>query len=117
VDYSKKQVRYTLAILFSINLLNFYDRVIFGAVAEPIRKQWALTDSQVGWLATAFTCSTPWWSAPGTTVGPRRAFSTAGCWRGRVGARWRVEPWNYASLSRRASVWAWEGNLRRRATH
>ena len=55
MDYSKKQVRYTLAILFSINLLNFYDRVIFGAVAEPIRKQWALTDSQVGWLATAFT--------------------------------------------------------------
>ncbi len=55
MDYSRKQVRYTLAILFAINLLNFYDRVIFGAVAEPIRKQWALTDSQVGWLATAFT--------------------------------------------------------------
>ena len=51
----KTRVRYTLAVLFAINLLNFYDRSIFGAVAEPIRKQWGLTDSQIGWLATAFT--------------------------------------------------------------
>ncbi len=51
----KTRVRYTLAVLFAINLLNFYDRSIFGAVAEPIRKEWALTDSQIGWLATAFT--------------------------------------------------------------
>jgi MFS family permease len=55
VDHPAKHVRYTLAILFVINLLNFYDRAIFGVVAEPIRKQWALTDSQIGWLATAFT--------------------------------------------------------------
>ena len=52
-----KEIRYTLAILFAVNLLNFYDRVIFGAVAEPIRKEWALTDSEVGWLATAFHSS------------------------------------------------------------
>src|SRR5712664_3508488 len=49
------RARYTLAILFAINLLNFYDRQIPGALVEPIRKQWALTDSQIGWLATAFT--------------------------------------------------------------
>src|SRR6266481_6745570 len=49
------RARYTLAILFAINLLNFYDRQILGALVEPIRKQWALTDSQIGWLATAFT--------------------------------------------------------------
>jgi MFS family permease len=51
----KSRVRFTLAVLFAVNLLNFYDRSIFGAVAEPIRKQWALSDAQVGWLATAFT--------------------------------------------------------------
>ena len=51
----KSKVRFTLAVLFAINLLNFYDRSIFGAVAEPIRKQWGLSDMQVGWLATAFT--------------------------------------------------------------
>jgi MFS family permease len=55
VDRLKSRVRYTLGTLFAINLLNFYDRAIFGAVAEPIRQEWALTDSQIGWLATAFT--------------------------------------------------------------
>src|SRR5437899_6985043 len=55
VNPPKDQARYTLAILFAINLLNFYDRQILGALVEPIRKQWALTDSQIGWLATAFT--------------------------------------------------------------
>ncbi len=55
VNQSKDRANYTLAVLFAINLLNFYDRQIFGALAEPIRKQWSLTDSQIGWLATAFT--------------------------------------------------------------
>jgi MFS family permease len=55
VDHSKNRTHYTLFILFAINLLNFYDRYIFGALAEPIRKEWALSDSQIGWLATAFT--------------------------------------------------------------
>lgn len=55
MDQSRDRARYTLAILFAINLLNFYDRQLLGALVEPIRKQWALTDSQIGWLATAFT--------------------------------------------------------------
>jgi MFS family permease len=55
VSQPKEKVRQTLAILFAINLLNFYDRAIFGALAEPIRKEWVLSDSQIGWLATAFT--------------------------------------------------------------
>jgi MFS family permease len=55
VDHPKERAQYTLFILFAINLLNFYDRAIFGALVEPIRKQWVLSDSQIGWLATAFT--------------------------------------------------------------
>ena len=55
MNHLKEKTRYTLAILFAINLLNFYDRNMFGAVAEPIRKEWGLNDSQIGWLATAFT--------------------------------------------------------------
>ena len=55
VNQSKQRAHYTLFILFAINLLNFYDRYIPGALAEPIRKQWALTDSQLGWLTFAFT--------------------------------------------------------------
>ncbi|HYL83251.1 MAG TPA: MFS transporter [Candidatus Angelobacter sp.] len=55
MNESRERARYALAILFAINLLNFYDRGIFSAVAEPIRKEWLLSDSQVGWLATAFS--------------------------------------------------------------
>ena len=55
MNHSKQRAHYTLFILFAINLLNFYDRYIPGALAEPIRKEWGLTDSQLGWLATAFT--------------------------------------------------------------
>lgn len=51
----EKNAGFALGILLIINLLNFYDRQIFGAVAEPIRKEWGLTDSQIGWLGTAFT--------------------------------------------------------------
>jgi MFS family permease len=49
------RARYTLAILFAINLLNFFDRNIIGAVVEHLRKDWGLSDSQIGWLSTAFT--------------------------------------------------------------
>lgn len=46
---------YALGVLFAINAINFFDRQIGGVLAEPIRKEWGLTDIQVGWLATAFT--------------------------------------------------------------
>jgi MFS family permease len=49
------RARYTLAILFAINLLNFYDRNIPAAIVEPLRKDWGLADVQIGWLSTAFT--------------------------------------------------------------
>jgi MFS family permease len=46
---------YILFLLFLINLLNFYDRQIIAAVTEPIRREFSLTDSMLGWLGTAFT--------------------------------------------------------------
>ena len=46
---------FALAILFAINLLNFFDRNLFGALAEPIKREWSLSDARVGWLAFAFT--------------------------------------------------------------
>lgn len=49
------RAKYTLAILFAINLLNFYDRHIPSAIVEPLRKDWNLSDAQIGWLMTAFT--------------------------------------------------------------
>jgi MFS family permease len=90
------RARYTLAILFAINLLNFYDRQILGALVEPIRKQWALTDSQIGWLATAFTL----------------LYAVVGVPFGRLADRWKrprllslgVAAWSLLTL---ASGFAW----------
>jgi MFS family permease len=47
----------TLALLFAINTLNFFDRQILPAVQESLlaeEKQWGLSDSDLGWLGTAF---------------------------------------------------------------
>ena len=44
-----------LLILLLINTANFFDRQILAAVTEPIRREWNLTDTQIGWLGTAFT--------------------------------------------------------------
>jgi MFS family permease len=44
-----------LAVLVAINILNFYDRQVAGALSEPVRKEFHLSDTQLGWLNTAFT--------------------------------------------------------------
>ncbi len=43
-----------LATLFAINILNFYDRNVAGALAEPMRREFGLTDTQIGLLGSAF---------------------------------------------------------------
>jgi MFS family permease len=43
-----------LWVLVAVNILNFYDRNILGALAEPIRKEFGLTDTQLGLLGSAF---------------------------------------------------------------
>ncbi len=42
-------------MLFAINLMNFFDRQILGAVGEQIRREWSLGDTALGALGTAFT--------------------------------------------------------------
>lgn len=46
---------YALLILFLINTVNFFDRLIIGAVGEPIRREFELSDTSLGLLSTAFT--------------------------------------------------------------
>ena len=46
---------WALAVLFLVNTLNFFDRQVIAAVVEPLRREWRLTDAQVGWIGTAFT--------------------------------------------------------------
>lgn len=45
----------SIAVLFAVNVLNFYDRNAPGALTEPIRKEFGLSDTEVGLLGTAFT--------------------------------------------------------------
>lgn len=45
----------SLAVLFLVNVLNFYDRQVFGAVLEPLRREFHLSDTQLGALPTIFT--------------------------------------------------------------
>ena len=52
---NKQAAYYALGVLFIINALNFFDRQIIGAVGEPIRKEFGLSDSALGALNTAFT--------------------------------------------------------------
>jgi MFS family permease len=45
---------FVLGVLLAVNALNFYDRQVLGAVAEPLRKALDLDDAQYGWLTPAF---------------------------------------------------------------
>lgn len=43
-----------MVVLFAINVLNFYDRHVPGALVEPMRKEFHLNDTQIGLLGSAF---------------------------------------------------------------
>lgn len=51
----QQNARFALAVLFGINLMNFFDRQIAGALGEPIRVEFGLNDTQLGLVATVFT--------------------------------------------------------------
>jgi MFS family permease len=44
-----------LLILFLVNVLNFYDRQVLGALLEPLHREFGLSDTQLAVLATTFT--------------------------------------------------------------
>ncbi|MEU1123383.1 MFS transporter [Streptomyces sp. NPDC005899] len=51
---SRSSAGYVLGLLFVGNLLNFYDRALPSVVLEPIKDEFALDDTQVGILSSAF---------------------------------------------------------------
>jgi len=51
----RNRATYALWVIFAINAVNFFDRTIAGPLAEPLRKEWGLSDSALGALGTAFT--------------------------------------------------------------
>jgi MFS family permease len=44
-----------LLVLLLLNIVNFYDRHVPGALAEPMRREFHLSDAQIGWISTIFT--------------------------------------------------------------
>jgi MFS family permease len=55
VTDEQRNARYALAVLFGINLMNFFDRQIAGALLEPIRIEFGMNDAASAWVNTAFT--------------------------------------------------------------
>jgi predicted MFS family arabinose efflux permease len=49
-----RNARFALAILFAVNMMNFFDRQIIASVSKPIIDEWGLTDTQMGLIGTAF---------------------------------------------------------------
>lgn len=76
-----------LLLLLLANLLNVYDRVIPAVLAEPLRQEFALTDTHIGILGTVFTL---FYAIAGIPLGlladrvPRRKLLAAGlaAWSG-----------------------------------
>ncbi|MBZ5524883.1 MAG: MFS transporter [Acidobacteriia bacterium] len=44
----------SLTVLVLVNIINFYDRQVPGALAEPIRNEFAMSDAQIGLLSSVF---------------------------------------------------------------
>jgi MFS family permease len=53
---SQPRLMFTLWVLLAINTMNFFDRQVIGVVAEPLRKELHLSDTEYGWLTPAFIC-------------------------------------------------------------
>jgi MFS family permease len=55
MEKTQSRLNFTLWVLLGINLMNFFDRQVLGAVGEDLKRDWHLTDRQLGALGTAFT--------------------------------------------------------------
>ena len=68
-----------LPLLLLVNVLNIYDRQVLGAVLEPLRHEFHLSDTQLGALPAAFTVV---YALAGLPLGPRWPIPGAAgnCW-------------------------------------
>src|SRR4051794_41269005 len=56
-DAPRPGARAALALLQGINLFNYVDRQVLAAVEPLLREHFKVSQSQMGWLATAFLLS------------------------------------------------------------
>ncbi len=54
VERWSKNTLLTVAVLCAINLLNFYDRQAPGALLEPMRREFGLSDTMIGLMGSMF---------------------------------------------------------------
>jgi MFS family permease len=54
METTRPRLLFTLLVLLGINTMNFFDRQVLGAVAEPIKREWHLSDAELGLLGSAF---------------------------------------------------------------
>src|SRR5689334_23294411 len=65
-------IRYgVLAFACSLSMITYLDRVCFGTVATNIQTEFGLSDSQKGWLFTAFAFAYAIFEVPSGWVGDR----------------------------------------------
>jgi len=51
---ANRSVLFSVLVLFGINILNFYDRNLAGALVEPMRKEFGLSDTDIGLMGSVF---------------------------------------------------------------
>jgi MFS family permease len=54
VSNTASGAKFALFVLFAINMLNFFDRQLLGALGEPVRKEFLLSDTALGFLGSVF---------------------------------------------------------------
>jgi MFS family permease len=90
-----------MALLFGINLLNFYDRQVAGVVAEPMKEEFGLTDAELGRIITAFVLVYAAVSMPlgrWADTGKRKWILAIGVWVWSAFTYLSGWAWSYASL-------------------
>jgi MFS family permease len=98
---TRPRLVFTMALLFLINTLNFYDRQVVGAVGEQVKNDWGLNDRQLSGLTTAFILL---YAAVGlplghwADVGRRRIILGVGVLVWSVFTTLSGRAWDYASL-------------------
>ena len=85
---STSRVAFTFCVLLGINTMNFFDRQVLPAVQEKVRKDWGLSDTELGWLGTAFIL----------------LYAVVGLPLGRLADRWR-RTWLLAVVRRASFDW------------
>jgi MFS family permease len=98
---SRSRLGFTLSVLLAVNLLNFYDRQVLGAVGHPLSEELHLNDTLYGLLTTAFTLMYALAGVPlgrWADVGRRTYILSAGVALWSVFTLLSAAAWNYASL-------------------